>query len=53
MINRIQQIITKPMTARTPQEEAVGILIILLYILAVWAVGEIVYLIEKHKRGDK
>ena len=45
----IRQLINKPMTARTPKEEAVGILIILLYILLVWAVGEIVYIIEQRK----
>ena len=50
MVEYIRQIITKPMTARTPQEEAVGILIILLYILLVWAVGEIVYQIEKRRK---
>lgn len=49
MINHIQQIIQKPMIERTPQEEAIGILIILLYILLVWAVGEIVYIIEQRK----
>lgn len=37
------------MTARTPQEEAVGVLIILLYCLIVWAVGEVVYYIEQRK----
>lgn len=49
MVEYIRQLINKPMTARTPQEEAVGILIILLYILFVWAVGEIVYIIEQRK----
>lgn len=52
MINHIQQIIQKPMIERTPQDEVIGVLIILLCILIVWAVGEIVYQIEK-RRGKK
>ena len=49
MIKHIQQIIQKPMIERTPQDEAIGVLVILLCILIVWAVGEIVYIIEQRK----
>lgn len=49
MIEKIQDYLSRPMIEWSHTEELIGCLVILLYILFMWAVGEIVYIIEQRK----
>lgn len=47
MINRIQELMTKPMIERTAIEELIGVLIIFGVLAVIWLIGEVVYRLER------
>ena len=53
MINRIQEIITKPMIERTAGEELAGLGVIAAFLFLLYIIGNICYRIENRIRKKK
>ena len=46
-MERLYELVTKPMIERTAIEELIGVLIILSVLAVIWLIGEVVYRLER------